>query len=37
MFMDPDAAMLEIGGTVELTLTFETAGDVTVEAEVRAG
>ena len=37
MFMDPDAAMLEVGGTVELTLTFETAGDVTVEAEVRAG
>lgn len=37
MFMDPDAAMLEVGGTVELTLTFETAGDVTVEAEVKAG
>jgi copper(I)-binding protein len=37
MFMDPDAAMLTVGETVELTLTFETAGDVTVEAEVKAG
>jgi copper(I)-binding protein len=37
MFMDPDATMLTVGETVEITLTFETAGDVTVEAEVRAG
>ena len=37
MFMDPDAAMLTVGETVEITLTFETAGDVTVEAEVKAG
>lgn len=37
MFMDPDASMLTVGETVEITLTFETAGDVTVQAEVRAG
>lgn len=29
--------MPAVGSTVELTLTFETAGDVVVQAEVRAG
>ena len=29
------AAPLEVGSTIEVTLTFETAGDVVVEAEVR--
>lgn len=37
MLMDPDVAQLVAGETVELTLTFEKAGDVTVSAEVRAG
>lgn len=30
-------SMPAVGETVELTLTFETAGEVTVKAEVRAG
>ncbi|HSK52460.1 MAG TPA: copper chaperone PCu(A)C [Clostridia bacterium] len=34
MLMNPSGP-LEVGGTVELTLTFETAGAVTVTAEVR--
>lgn len=34
MLMDL-AAPLEVGSTIEVTLTFENAGDVKVEAEVR--
>lgn len=34
MLMNPSGP-LEVGGTVELTLTFETAGAVTITAEVR--
>ena len=37
MFMMPDADALVVGETVEITLTFEKAGDVVVQAEVRAG
>jgi copper(I)-binding protein len=37
MIMEPDAAQLAVGETVEITLTFEGAGEMTVEAEVRAG
>jgi copper(I)-binding protein len=35
MFMLPDPEGLTVGGTVEITLTFEHAGDVVVSAEVR--
>jgi copper(I)-binding protein len=35
MFMRPDPEGLTVGGTVEITLTFEHAGDVVVSAEVR--
>jgi copper(I)-binding protein len=28
---------IEVGGTVEITLRFETAGDVTITAEIRQG
>lgn len=37
MLMEPDTAQIVVGETVEITLTFEKAGDVTIEAEVRAG
>lgn len=36
MLMGVDA-MPAVGGTVEITLTFATAGDVVVTAQVRAG
>jgi copper(I)-binding protein len=35
MFMLPDPEGLTVGGTVEITLTFEHAGDVVVSAEVQ--
>lgn len=37
MLMGPDATQFVVGETVDITLTFEKAGDVTVQAEVRAG
>lgn len=37
MFMTPDMEQVVVGETVEITLTFEGAGDVVVQAEVRAG
>ena len=37
MFMMPDPEGLVVGGTVEITLTFEKGGEVVVQAEVRAG
>jgi copper(I)-binding protein len=37
MFMMPDPEALAVGGTVEITLTFEKGGEVVVQAEVRAG
>jgi copper(I)-binding protein len=37
MFMMPDLDDLVVGGTVEITLTFEKGGEVVVQAEVRAG
>jgi copper(I)-binding protein len=37
MLMGPDATQFVVGETVDITLTFENAGDVTVQAEVRAG
>lgn len=37
MFMMPDMEQVVVGETVEITLTFEKAGDVVVQAEVRAG
>jgi copper(I)-binding protein len=37
MLMEPDTAQIVVGETVEITLTFEQAGDITIEAEVRAG
>jgi copper(I)-binding protein len=35
MLMMPDPEGLTVGGTVEMTLTFENAGDLVVSAEVR--
>lgn len=37
MFMMPDMEQLAVGDSVEITLTFEGAGEVVVQAEVRAG
>ena len=37
MLMEPDMDQLVVGETVDITLTFEHGGDVTVSAEVRAG
>ena len=37
MLMGPDTQAIVAGATVEITLTFEEAGEVVVEAEVRAG
>ncbi len=37
MFMMPDMEQVVVGESVEITLTFEEAGDVVVQAEVRAG
>jgi copper(I)-binding protein len=37
MLMQPVAGAIEVGKTVELELTFERAGVITVQAEVRAG
>jgi periplasmic copper chaperone A len=37
MFMMPDTEQLVVGETVEITLTFENAGDIVVSAEVREG
>lgn len=37
MLMGPDAEAIVAGATVQITLTFEEAGEVVVEAEVRAG
>ncbi len=37
MFMMPDMEQVVVGESVEITLTFEGAGDVVVQAEVRAG
>jgi hypothetical protein len=37
MLMGPDAAQFVVGQMVDITLTFEGAGDITVQAEVRAG
>lgn len=37
MFMMPDMEQLVVGETVKITLTFEGAGDLVVDAEVRAG
>jgi copper(I)-binding protein len=37
MFMMPDMEQLTVGENVEITLTFEAAGEVVVTAEVRAG
>jgi periplasmic copper chaperone A len=37
MFMMPDPEALPVGGMVEITLTFENAGDIVVNAEVKAG
>lgn len=37
MFMMPDMDQVVVGDTVEITLTFEGAGEVVVQAEVRAG
>jgi copper(I)-binding protein len=37
MLMGPDTETIVVGATVEITLTFEEAGEVVVEAEVRAG
>lgn len=37
MFMMPDTAAIVVGETVEITLTFEKAGEVVVQAEVREG
>jgi copper(I)-binding protein len=37
MMMMPDMDQIVVGESVEITLTFEGAGDVVVQAEVRAG
>jgi periplasmic copper chaperone A len=37
MLMGPKASEIAIGRTVEITLTFEKAGNVTIAAEVRQG
>jgi copper(I)-binding protein len=37
MFMMPDTDALVVGETVEITLTFEEAGEIVVQAEVREG
>jgi copper(I)-binding protein len=37
MIMMPDLDQVVVGESVEITLTFEGAGDIVVDAEVRAG
>ncbi len=37
MFMMPDMEQVVVGESVEITLTFEEAGEIVVQAEVRAG
>ena len=37
MLMMPDPEGLTVGGNVEITLTFENAGEVVISAEVKAG
>lgn len=37
MFMQVTAGAIEVGMTIEIELTFEKAGVITVQAEVRAG